>query len=345
MMQHRRTNHPRARYHKQPFRREITMAFPVHSVVTQTVTPDAGFGTARIDPATEVVAGSYGTWRLVYEAGEQGISVGGRLRIRTDADTDWGVPQFVDPQAADYATISAPPGVSCSIQVGGPKSLTLRVHGRPLRSSEQIVLTLGDTSRGSAGSRAQTFLEERHNFLIEVDAEGQGQAVILSESPQLTIVGGDAQRIVLVAPSEVAVGQPFRLIVKAEDGWGNPASRFAAAVALSADGIDLPTADLHFAPRSDVSPLERGVLGIEGLVARTTGTLHVRATTAEKNLSASSNPIVSTESASEFQLQWADPHGGQIADSVRIGDFFRYARDIAGVQFVGYQRNERQRNI
>ena len=315
------------------------MAFPIHSIVTRTVGPAEGFGSASIDPDTEVVAGSYGTWRLTYEAGERGVNVGGRLRVRTDADTDWGVPQFLEPGDDDYATVAAPPGVGCSLQVGGPKSLTLRLHGRRLEPGERIVLTLGDTRRGSAGSRAQTFLEARHNFLFEVDAEGQGQAVILAESPQLTIVGGPAERLVVVAPSQVAVGQPFRVIVKAEDRWGNPSGSFQAAVALSGDGIELPTAEIQFAPRSDAPPIERGVLTIEGLTATACGTLHVRATAAAAQLSAESNPIQASETAAEFPLQWADPHGGQIASAARIGDFFRYARDVSGVQFVGYQRN------
>ena len=318
------------------------MAFPVHSEVTHTVKATDGFGTARLSPTVDVVAGSYGSWQLIYEAGSHELAVGARLRIRTDADTDWGVPQFLDPAGDDYMTVDSPAGVHCSLQVGGPKSLSLRIHGRAVENGERITLTLGDQSRGSAGSRAQTFLEARHNFLFEVDVAGDGRSVILEESPCVRIVGGDAVRLVLIAPSEVAVGEKFRLLIKAEDRWGNPASHFSGTVQLQGDGVTCPVAAVEFEPRADASLLECGVQALEGCFisasqdeSRQVG--HIRA---ESNgISGMSNPIVCTDSPNEFRLQWADPHGGQIGSATKIADFFRYARDVSGVQFVGYQRN------
>ena len=53
-----------------------------------------------------------------------------------------------------------------------------------------------------------------------------------------------------------------------------------------------------------------------------------------------SNPIHCTEKSGRFSLYWADPHGGQVAHNAKIRDFFRYARDAAGLDFVGYQRND-----
>ena len=315
------------------------MAFPEHSSVTRTVDVSDGFGSVSIEPAGEVVAGSFGTWRLTYTAGTRGVAVGGSLRIRTDSDTDRGVPQFSDPAAAEYMTLAAPDGVRCSVQVGGPKSLVLRIHGHPLESGEQIRLTLGETGGGGPGSRAQTFIEARHNFLIEVDAEGNGRRVILAESPHLTIVGGPAERLVVVAPSNVVVGQPFRVLIKAEDCWGNPSSDFRGTVELEGDGLAMPSGGVRFEPRNGALPLERGVRSIEGLLATTTGVLRLRAIDRDSGLTARSNPVIAAESAGDFRLHWADPHGGQISDSSKIGDFFQYARNVSGIQFVGHQRN------
>ncbi len=315
------------------------MAFPVHSEVTQTVEIADGFGSCSIDPSDEVVAGCHGTWQLTYEAGARGVALGGRVRIRTDSDTDWGIPQFCDPSAADYATVTAPEGVSCCIQLDGPKSLTLHVHGRALKSGERITLTLGEKCGGGPGSRAQTFLEGRHHFLVEVDVDGEGRSVILSESPYLTIVGGQAERLVLIAPSSVVVGEPFQLIVKAEDRWGNPSSTFFDVVELSSAGITLPVSNVRFEKYADAPPMLRGVMCLGGLQAETAGVLEVHARARDTNLAGRSNPIVAEESAPELQLHWADPHGGQVASSAKIADFFRYARDVSGIQFVGYQRN------
>ena len=43
----------------------------------------------------------------------------------------------------------------------------------------------------------------------------------IEESPELRIVGGEPVRLIVVVPSELPVGEPFRVLVKAEDAWGN----------------------------------------------------------------------------------------------------------------------------
>jgi len=51
------------------------------------------------------------------------------------------------------------------------------------------------------------------------------------------------------------------------------------------------------------------------------------------------NPLVVTPKPGRHQLFWADPHGGQLVHNEKFADFFRYARDVSAVQFVGFQRN------
>ena len=72
---------------------------------------DAGLGRVALRPDEDILAGSVGTWQLTYTAGEDGIRVGGGLRLSTDTDTDWGIPQVTDPTAAEYLTVTAPEGV------------------------------------------------------------------------------------------------------------------------------------------------------------------------------------------------------------------------------------------
>ena len=46
------------------------------------------FGNLVLDPGDDVIAGSYGTWRLTYEAGAAGLARGGRIRVHTDEPPD-----------------------------------------------------------------------------------------------------------------------------------------------------------------------------------------------------------------------------------------------------------------
>ena len=84
-----------------------------------------GFGTAELDPVDDVIAGSRGTWRLTYTAGQSGIQPGGRIRIYCDSDTDRALPQFGDPSGPEYTTITAPDGVQVDALVQPFKTLVL----------------------------------------------------------------------------------------------------------------------------------------------------------------------------------------------------------------------------
>lgn len=291
-------------------------------------------GHTHLEPGTSVVAGTYGTWRLVYTVGPRGVSTGGRIRIDTDSDTDWGWPQVHDPSGPDYLTVDAPDGAELALRLLDHVSLLLVVTGRPLAPGEEVAVTYGDRRGGSPGSRAQTFLEESHHLWVEVDAKGTGEFAPLPALPKLKIVGGDAIRLVVVAPSTAVVGEPFRLVVKAEDEWGNPATAYRGRVRLEAAGVALPSVEF------ELMEAHGGVRCVEDVSVMEPGVYRIAARDTAAGLAAMSNPVVATATAPPFRLHWGDPHGGQVVDPRKIGEFLRYARDVAGIDFVGFQRND-----
>ena len=298
--------------------------------------PQEQYGTASLEPAGCAIAGAYGTWQLCYTVGAGGIAAGGAIRIYTESDTDWAVPQLADPTQAEFMTVDAPPGVLLDVLVEEIKSVRLRVRGRSLRQGETVAVTYGDRSGGGPGSRAQTFLEATRYFWVAVDATGDDYFTTLANSPYLTIVGGEAVKLVAVAPSTVVAGEPFRLLVRAEDRWGNPAHAYAAMVELSGKGIHVPESDRHLTFQTG----DHGVRLIEGCIASNAGTHKIYVKDVQRGFVARSNPILSTEHRPEHNLYWADPHGGQVALAAKIPAFFQFARDVAGLDFVGYQRND-----
>lgn len=294
----------------------------------------AEYGRARIAPNDPVVAGSYGTWKLVYTVGARGIASGGRIKIDTDSDSDWGWPQVEDPSAAEYLTLTVPGGAEMALRLLDHLTLLLIVTGRPLTPGEEITVTYGDRSGGGPGSRAQTFLEERRRFWVEVDAEGSGGFAPIPDPPEVRIIGGAPSRLVVAAPSSVAVGEPFCLRVKAEDAWGNPAPGYRGRVLLEAAGLFIPDGALAF------TEADGGAGAVEECRALTPGVHRITAADAEADLRAQSNPMIASQQPPARRLYWGDPHGGQVVDPQKVGDFFRYARDVAGIDFVGFQRND-----
>lgn len=292
------------------------------------------YGYATIAPDEPVVAGTYGTWDLLYVAGTEGVATGGCIRVHTDSDTDWGMPQLGDPGGANYMTVHAPEGVRLAVVAKDVRNMTLTLKGRSLAPGEKVRLVLGDRSGGGPGTRAQTFVEEKRYFLFSVDAEGEGEFVTLPLSPHIPIVGGDVVKLVALTPSIVSLDAPFRLLIRAQDAWGNPSSTYRGTIELTSSDMELPTDEHTF------SEEDNGVWQLEGCRCTATGVRRISVAEQEGERGAESNPILCVGEDGPYTLYWGDPHGGQLHDPKKIVGFFRYARDVSGIDFAGYQPND-----
>lgn len=312
--------------------------------------PDArDLGTAVLDPAAPIVAGSFGTWRLTFTCGPRGVATGGGIRVHTDSDTDWAVPQMHNPAGAEYLTVDGPPEASIGVKFSDGRSVTLTVYGAPLAAGASVTVTIGDRSDGGPGSRAQTCAEPRRAFLVDVDVDGSGRWTPIPDPPNVPIVGGPAERLVVVAPSTVQPGESFRVLVRAVDAWGNPAQSWEATITLS-DGSNGTGSAGNTRSRVHLPETTRrlsftdgGVWWIDGCCVGQPGQYRLQASAEGAGgtvLTAVSNPLLCRDEPGAPHVFWGDPHGGQIADASKIPDFFRYARDVAGIHFAGYQRND-----
>jgi len=293
-------------------------------------------GKAIFDPLDDVVAGEAGTWRLTFLVGGAGLASGGRIRVHTDTDTDWGMPQFIDRAASDYATLLGPDKSLLHVLIEGHRSLLIVNDGRALAPGEEIALTLGDRTWGSPGSHAQTFQEENHYFQVAVDHTGDGTLMELPDPSSVRVIGGEPARLVVLAPSLVEVGERFDVRLKVEDAWGNPTTVSGGVVDLDAGGVRLPVESYTFKP-------EHGEIGrVRSCSCEREGEYRVHARLQGSSLQATSNPILCQEKHGKYGLYWGDPHGGQLVSAAKIPRFFQFARDVALLDFVGYQRNDHQ---
>ena len=295
------------------------------------------YGVASIQPDGPVIAGSFGTWELRYTAGPAGVKEGGKIRIITDSDTDWGLPQFQNPEDPNYLSVNAPGGITAVTHVEDVRAMHITVLGRDLEKGEKIVVTYGDQSGGSKGSRVQTFQEDRKYFHLLVDPDGTGSFHQLEDSPYLKVTGGPIDHLRLIVPSIVRLGEPFSVFSKVEDEWGNPASQFQGRLEL--EGIpemDLPEKTYDFRPGDE------GVHTFLECVCSSEGSYRIKGSIEEEKVVAESNSFKCVATPKDHKLYWGDPHGGQVKMAEKIDDFFEYARDFAKIDFAGYQRNDHQ---
>ena len=300
------------------------------------------YGWAEIDPQDPVVAGETGTWKITYHAGRYGVDDGGVIKIAWRDVSDWQAPQFSDPQAPGYSTVSTTGPVSLRPAFEKQRYIrpwrlcvTIDVLDDSLAEGDTVTLTLGDRSGGGPGIRAQTFCKDAFEFRVAVDWCGTWVYERVP-SPQVPIISGPAQQLVVVGPSEASPGEETWVGIKAEDIWGNPSRGYVGEVRIDGGGLEgLPEA-YRFAPG------DRGVKRIEGVRAPVEGVYRVEADDGQRR--AEGNPLVCVAQRGAQRPFWGDLHG-QSEETVGtnpVSSYFRFAREDALVDFAGHQGNDFQ---
>ncbi len=323
--------------------------------------PKVWLGTASIDPAGDVEAGSFGSWTISYRVGRYGVDNSGSIKIAIRMVTDWGNPQLEDPAAEGYTTVTHTGAAKLRARFephGGVRPwsrvLLLEVYDGSLAEGDTVTVVWGDRRGGSPGCRAQTYPEDGFEFRVLVDCFGTGMYERLPSSPRVPVVPGPATQLVLVAPSWAVVGEPTWLLVRAQDRWGNATPRFTGTVRLSgADGW--PERFTFTAEMGGVQRFE-GVRfaepGVRRVVAEADGSPGLgppaQKTQNTQNSSShgpiSSNPVVVHPHPPAHRLLWGDTQGqsGATVGTGGLEAFFRYARDVAALDFVVHSGNDFQ---
>jgi hypothetical protein len=310
----------------------------------QTIRPGDGdwVGRAELTPRQPVVAGSVVSWRVRYVAGRYGVDDGGALKLSWRFASDWADPQLTDPTAPSYLRVETDAGAALVARYEPRgnvrpwmKTILVRVTDGFIEPGQSVSLSL-------ERSRAQTFCETRFQLRLFVDCFGADVYEEVEERLWFPIVSGPAARLVVAAPSQAVVGQPTWAHVRAEDGWGNPAADYRGTVALSrqADGVEgAETTGSHAFAAED-----GGAFRFEGLRLDASGLTRLRASDAAAGLTAESNPIQVGPSRPDLAPFWGDLHGqsGETIGTNTVEDYFRYARDRAGVDFCCHQGNDFQ---
>jgi hypothetical protein len=284
--------------------------------------PSDGGGRAWIEkgPAS-VRAGASGTWSLVYEAGRDGIAVGGMLFLQVSPFWEWSTPQVDAEDAPGYTRVSTDAeGVVLEPSTLGAQLLGIRVGGRPLAGGERVRIVYGASA---GGARADRYAERGSRFWVAVDGNGDGVRKLLADSPVVDVAPGPPERLVLTLPSVARPGDTLRLNLAALDAAGNAWPAVEGGVSLRAGGaVKVPA-------RVRLASAERGRRSIE-VVAEQEGSARVEAT-GPGSLRGVSNPILVSRALP--RIYWGDLHGHSgLSDGTGTPeDYFRYARDVAAL--------------
>jgi hypothetical protein len=297
------------------------------------------WGAVTISPTDDVVVGSFSTWTITFTVGAYAMDVGGGLKIGTRRQADFGSPQFSDPAADNYSSVSCSRKGTRFETYFDPRGhkrpfnavVVIRLAAGPLYPGDTITIILGDTSGGSRGLKVQSFPEAASDFAVFLDPLSSGEYKrAYCQSPNFRIVTGPSEYFTVVAPTIVEAGAPFRVQVRGNDKFGNPTPVDASDLTLggsSAMDISLSESDGRATWIDSVTLKEEGVHRLE---LRNAGTLL-----------ATTNPIVVRKKADEI-ICWGDTQA-QTASTVGVGtpdEYFAYARDLAAIDFTTHQGND-----
>ena len=197
------------------------------------------WGALELVSVPVIEAGELASISLRYVSGSMGLAPGGYIEIDTDSDSDWAWPQTQTPSADGYLKVVAPEGRAVSVHTPDHKSMIIALQSGEMQQGESIDIILGDRRGGGGGLRSQTFYDPRRNFLCEVYPTGGGTHGAATKAT-LEIAGGNIDSLSAIAPSDIELGSPFALQLKANDRWGNPAQKYRGKVEVRAPGLILP---------------------------------------------------------------------------------------------------------
>ena len=291
-------------------------------------------GTATLTPTTPVIAGKHGTWTIRYTVGLLGIDSGGQILVAIRLVSDWGSPQFDQPTAENYSTVTIQSAEDVKIQPSWqprshvrPKNtaIVLDVYDGSLNPGDVVTLILGETEFGSPGMQVQTYQESHFEFFVLVDPTNSCDPRPIVDRLTLPVVAAEIDRLACLLPSQALVGRPIPIFVKGEDVWRNPTPAPDGAVF---EWIGSGTAEID---------TEAGTLTLSEAGA---GYLQVTA----DRFSCRSNPIEVSTSHPASKRFWGDLHG-QTGTTVGVGsddEYFAFGREWAKLDFTSHQGNDFQ---
>jgi len=301
---------------------------------------ELGIGSAELEGPRVVEVFTNQTWTLVYTAGRAGIKPGGGIRVGLRHLLCWEQLQTANPKGNAYFTVRAENDLAVKLYVArdwkrffGPHFAWQNMQEvilpeRGLAPGETLRLTYGDLSGGGPGIRIQPVDESHFVFKVFVDALGDGNWLPLAKSPSIEIVAAEPHRLNVVMPSDAVAGQPTWCIVRAEDRYGNPATRYGGTVALrSTDSAARLPSEYRFVEA------DRGVHRFETVAFNTPGdhTLSVD----DGTFQATGNPVRVAPTRPEKLLLWGDLHGHTLFSDGRgtVEEYYDFAQRVAGLDF------------
>lgn len=298
----------------------------------------AGYGETWCRTTGPAIAGLTATWVLCYTVGGPGMKPGGRLIVgpaplwcRTECR--W---QADDPRGAGFVTARiARQGAPLSVEVrtdGSGLSIVVVRTDTAIEPGGTVEIAVGDRSQGGPGWTVPRLATANLEFVVVEDLTGSGRFRRTKERAKLAVKSGPLKRLRASLRGPDTLGR-CRLTLVGEDEHGNPAALRPSNVSLR---------DEYYTSISPtVTQTDSGTLEVSGLDIRVGnyGTLRVGGPGHKLDM-----PTPPADFMKGQLICFGDIHGsaatadayGLPTDPDTQHDFFRWARDVEGLDFCAF---------
>ncbi|MBN1263360.1 MAG: DUF3604 domain-containing protein [Candidatus Pacebacteria bacterium] len=286
----------------------------------------------------EAIAGRQISCRLTYEAGELGIDDSGSLKVLFRIVSDVASLQAKNPRGKNFVQASSSNHkVKINLSTSSHAGVYEKIGVRPW--TKGLVLNFGNhyLEKGDLvhidfkNWRMQTFCEKTFEFRVMIDPFATAKYLKLPNPPETKILPDKPQKLTIITPTKIRVGERFKFLVKLEDQWGNPCTQKSGVFKLQTPaGLDCPSEVNFENGRAEV----KVKLAQEGISFINAGW---------QKLNSQSNPLIGFKSIKNRYF-WADLHG-QSEETVgtnNVEDYFTFARNWAFLDIAGHQANDFQ---
>lgn len=300
-------------------------------------------GTFELAGVPAAVAARPAVFTFTYRAGAKGVSPGGTVEITFPPLWNWQEGQTDDPRRADFVSVTlSRSDVTFVSRLGvmwkGPRTgMLIEITGqRGLGEGDTVTVQYGKETPEQGGVRVDRwasitpFGNMWPRFRCYVDPTGKGEALEAACSPILIDIAPDEpHKLVAHVSSVMDVGERAEVKFALVDRNHN-AIRDGRPQATVSNDTDCLAAEGE--PMPAESPVAAGRIPV---VARRPGTARIEVVERGTSLATRCNPCVVKKDPEE-RIFWGDIHG-HTNGSDGAGtpeDYFRYARDVAGLDFT-----------
>ncbi|KAF9878344.1 hypothetical protein CkaCkLH20_04382 [Colletotrichum karsti] len=310
---------------------------------------------------TKLTAGQWTELIIDYTVGASGLADGAWIKGTFKFYSDWALFQTSDPKQDNYVSAEYTPGPLHEGQTAATvQSLAVRFdqkgHERPFQKAviidivdgymnpgDKIVVRIGDRRWGSRGTRVQTFVEDKFLMRWYIDPVGTSRFSPIKPDIAIPILPGPIAKVKTTTPRVVRPGLLFPVHIHTEDAWGN----------ATAD-VDNLIAEVLTTEHNSREPIWEKSLPFSDkgwTVANTTTTIEkvgdyevsVTVLDRERSVVVQTKDYVSVDASVPVPRPlYADLHVHS-DDTVGTNSTtynFSYAKQIAGLDVVGYTAND-----